>query len=276
MVRSFTPATSLKTEDVVPHPIASAMGDEKFFLRVAVVISLLIVAGFLTNVLMGRSSFGSPLRVHIHAILFMGWIVIFLIQNVFVASGRVDLHRKLGWLASAWLVAMVISASWVTVIMVRNGTVPFFFQPAHFLVFDPLAVYTFACLTIAAIALRRKTAWHRRLQFCGMTILLGPALGRLLPMPLLQPWSWEAAFVVSLAFLLLVIWRDTQRSGSLHPAWTRGVAVMIGLFIATEAFTYSPIGLSIYDRVTEGSAGAAIAPLEFAPPPPGMQITGRN
>ena len=30
--------------------------------------------------------------------------------------------------------------------------------------------------------MRRRTDWHRRLMFCGMAILTGPGLGRLLPM----------------------------------------------------------------------------------------------
>ena len=62
---------------------------------------------------------------------------------------------------------MVVSGFFVTVSMVRASTVPFFFQPVHFLVFDPLAVLTFAGLTTAAILLRRRTEWHRRLHFAG-------------------------------------------------------------------------------------------------------------
>ncbi|HET6565449.1 MAG TPA: hypothetical protein VFG52_08560, partial [Xanthomonadales bacterium] len=256
--------------------VVSAAGDEKFFLRVAIIMSIFVVAGFTLSLVLGRSTFASPLRVHIHAILFMGWMVIFLLQNFFAATKRLELHRRLGWLASAWLVLMVVSGTWVTILMVRNGTVPFFFRPAHFLVFDPLALYTFAGLTAVAIALRRNTAWHRRLHFCSMAIIIAPAFGRLLPMPYLQPWSWEATFAVSLAFLLVIIGLDMRRSGRLHPAWPRGIAVIIGLFVATQVLTYSPIGGAIYNKVTTGSKGATIAPLEFGSPPPGLQITGRS
>jgi len=276
MNRLATPAATGLGDGARHHPAVPAAGDEKFFLRVAIIIAMLIVAGFSTNLLVGRSSFGSPVRVHIHAILFMGWMVIFLMQNILATSGRLDLHRKLGWLASGWLVLMVISGFWVTVMMVRNGTAPFFFQPLHFLVFDPLAVLTVAGITIAAVRMRRQTDWHRRLHFCSMTILLGPAIGRLLPMPLLQPWAWEATFSVSLAFLVVVMSLDSRRRGSLHPAWSRGLAVLLGVFVLTEALTYSPAGLAIYQRVTKGSPGAEVAPLEFGTPPPRKQITGRS
>jgi hypothetical protein len=258
------------------QPVVPAAGDESFFLRAAIAMSVIIVAGFSLNLALGRSSFASPPRVHVHAILFMGWMVIFLVQSAFAASGRQDLHRKLGWLAAAWLVTMVISGLVVTATMVRNGHVPFFFQPLHFLVFDSLAVLTFAGLAAAAIGLRRQTLWHRRLHFCGMVVLLAPAFGRLLPLPLLQPWGWEVTYLVSFIFLLTAVWLDVRRSGRIHPAWRSGVAVIIGLFIATQALTYSPIGTAIYARVTRESPGATIAPLEFPAPPPGMQITGRE
>ena len=74
---------------------------------------------------------------------------------------------------------MIVLGFGVTVAMVRRGQVPFFFQPLHFLVFDPLSVLTFAGLTGSAILLRNKTEWHRRLHLCGMSMLMGPGFGRL-------------------------------------------------------------------------------------------------
>lgn len=253
-----------------------AVGDERFFLRAAILMAAVIVAGFSFQLAMGRSTFASPVRVHAHAVLFMGWVTIYLLQNILVVTGRIDLHRKLGWVAAVWLVPMVISGLLVTAVMVRNGTVPFFFRPLQFLIFDPVAVLTFGGLTIAAILLRRKTEWHRRLHFCGMSMLLAPGFGRLLPMPLLQPWAWESTFAASMLFPLAGAWADLRRSGHVHPAWKCGIAVMIGSFALTEAITYSPVGTAIYDAVTAGWPGAAVQPLDFPPPPEGPLMTGRS
>ena len=261
---------------IAQGPLAPTVGDERFFLRAAIVMTIVIVAGFSFQLWMGRSTFASPLRVHAHAVLFMGWVTIYLTQNILVAAGRMDLHRKLGWVAAGWMVAMVVSGFIVTVAMVRNGTVPFFFQPLHFLIFDPVAVSTFGALTTAAILMRRRTEWHRRLHFCGMTILITPAFGRLLPMPLLQPLAWEAAFAVALLFPLAGVAADIRRSGRVHPAWIWGISAILASFLLTQAITYSPVGTAIYERVTEGYPGAAIPPLEFQPPPEGPLMTGRS
>lgn len=256
--------------------ITSARGDERFFLTSAIVMTVTIVAAFAFQYLMGRSTFASPLRVHVHAFFFMGWVAIYLLQNIFVATNRMHLHRRLGWIGAAWIVPMVIMGCVVTVAIVRLGHVPFFFRPLQFLIFDSVAVFTFAGLTVAAVRLRRRTEWHRRLHFCAMTMLLTPAFGRLLPLPLLQPWAWEAAFAASMLFPLAGLWSDVRRTGRVHPAWRGGIATIIGAFVLTEAVTYSPAGTAVYQVVTKGSPGARIAPLEFSPPPDGPLVTGRG
>ena len=238
-------------------------------------MAILIAAAFSIQIWMGRSTFASPVRVHVHAVLFMGWVAIYLVQAILVTAGRIDLHRILGWVAAAWMVAMVVSGLIVTIAIVRGGTVPFFIQPLHFLVFDFFAIAIFGGLTVAAILLRRRTEWHRRLHFCGMTVLIGPAFGRLLPMPFLQPWAWEAQFAAALLFPIAGAVADLRRSGRVHPAWTWGIAILLGSFGLTQAVTYGLVGPAIYDAVTAGSPGAAVPPLQFQPPPEGP-LTGRS
>lgn len=257
-------------------PMAQNLGDEGFFLRGAVIMALVIVAGFSFQLAMGRSTFASPLRVHAHAIVFMGWVVIYLMQNVLVATDRMSLHRKLGWIAVVWIPLMIALGIYVTVVMTRAGTVPFFFQPLHFLVFDPVNILAFAGLTTTAIVMRRRTDWHRRLHFCGMSILLLPAFGRLLPLPLLTPWSWEVTMVPAILFPIVGLWSDIRRNGRAHPAWFWGIGTFVVALLVAEAITYSPVGLALYDYVTAGSPGANVPPLEFPEPPAGPLMTGRT
>ncbi|AUW60107.1 hypothetical protein C1T17_05815 [Sphingobium sp. SCG-1] len=257
-------------------PLAPAVGDEQFFARAAMVMTAVIVAGFWLQLAAGRSSFSSPPLVHAHALVFMGWVFIYLFQNIFVAGDRMALHRRLGWIAAGWMVPMLVLGCMVTLAVVRRGQVPFFFRPLQFLILDPVTLFAFAGLTTAAILLRRRTQWHRRLHFCGMSILLGPAVGRLLPMPLLQPWAWESTFAVILIFPIVGVLADIRREGQAHPAWRWGIGAMIAALLLTEAITYSPVGQAIYVGTTKGSPGASVAPLQFAPPPTDGKITGRT
>ena len=174
------------------------------------------------------------------------------------------------------ILPMIILGFAVTIAMARRGQVPFFFRPLHFLVFDPVSLLTFAGLTGAAISMRNRTDWHRRLHLCGMSMLMGPGFGRRLPMPLLVPWAWEATFLASMTFPIAgVVW-DLRRSGRVHLSWRAGIAVMVGAFVLIEAITYSAAGQALYRSVTVDSAGEAVPSLEFAPAPAGPLATGRT
>lgn len=257
------------------EPLPVARSDHRFFMISAILMALTIVAGFSTQLAMGRSSFSAPLLLHAHAVVFMGWVVLYVLQTLFATTGQVALHRRLGWIGAVWVVAMLVLGCAVTVAVARRGAVPFFFRPAEFLIFDPMTLFAFAGLTAAAVILRRRTDWHRRLHLCGMTILLGPAFGRLLPMPLLQPLAFEAAFVAPMIFPVAGAIADVRRSGRVHPAWWWGIGSMLVLLMAIELLTHSALGNAIYAAVTAGSPGAALDPQGYRPPPSGPLITGR-
>ena len=74
------------------QPRVPARSEERFFFIMACVIAGTIAAGFSLHLAMGRSSFASPPLVHAHAVVFMGWVVIYLLQNVFAVR-----RLELGW-----------------------------------------------------------------------------------------------------------------------------------------------------------------------------------
>ena len=241
--------------------------DDRFFLTMAIVMGLTSVIGFSLQAAMGRSTFSAPPLIHFHALVFFGWIVIYVTQNALVTRGSMVLHRRLGWFAAGWAVLMVVVGIYTTVSMVRRGAAPFFFLPAYFLVMNSLTVLCFAGLVAAAIRLRKKTEWHRRLLFCGMAFLTGPAIGRILPVPLMMPWAEWGVFAGIMIFPLVGVIADWRRRGSVHPAWGWGIATLAATQIAMTVIAHSPLGLAIYDAAVAGHPGAQVAPYDFPPPP---------
>jgi len=250
-----------------PRP-ATTSSDVRFFFISAIVMALVLVAGFSIQLAFGRSSFAAPLYIHVHAFLFFGWTVLYVVQSWLAGTeASVAVHRKLGWLALGWMPAMVFMGCYITIAMVRRGSVPFFFMPAYFLIMDVVGVLSFAGLATAAIVMRRRTQWHRRLMFCAMTMLLGPGFGRILPMPFLIPWAGEAVFVPMILFPLAGIIRDLRRSGRVHPAWWWGAGAIIATQTAVSILPHTPAGPAVYALVTSGSPGGAVAPLAYPPFP---------
>lgn len=230
-------------------------------------MAAIVFVGFGLTAAMGRSSFGAPPIVHAHALVFMGWVVLYVLQTVFVARGSITLHKWLGWVGAGWMITMVILGLIVTLRMVQGGFVPFVFTPLTFLMMDATSIVTFAGLTTAAIVLRRHTQWHRRLHFAGMSLLLGPAIGRLLPLPLLIPYSYEAVFVMILIFPVIGIVADVRRTGRVHPAALWGIGTIIASTLLVEVVVNSPVGDAVYRGVTAGTPGADKAPRAFPPFP---------
>jgi hypothetical protein len=249
------------------EPQRQAADDRRFFLIMALVMAGAIAAGFSMQLAAGRSSFGAPLLVHVHAVVFFAWVVLYVLQSYFVASNRPALHRTLGWIGAAWVPVMVVVGTAVTVAMLRKGGVPFFFTPIYFLVMDILCVIVFAGLTAAAIVMRRRTDWHRRLHYCGMAYLSAPGVARLLPLPFMVPWVGWGVLSAILVFPLIGVLADWRRSGRVHPAWWWGIGAMIGGHVAIALIVASPLGPVLYEAATAGSPGAAVPGFDYPPPP---------
>ncbi len=244
--------------------------DRGFFFVLALSMAIVNMLGFGLQFAMGRSSFGAPVLVHLHAAVFVTWVGFFVFQSWLVATSRISRHKRLGWLGAAWAGLMVIVGITATVAMVREGRVPFFFVPGYFLVMNSFGVLGFAALLTWAITLRRRTDWHRRLMMCAMTAIMGPAFGRLLPTPLMIPWTAWGVFAGMMLFPIAGMIYDARRYGRVHPAWVMGIAALLALQLAMDVIAISPLGSTFYTAVTMGSPGAAIAPLDYPPfPPPG-------
>jgi len=229
-----------------------------FFLYMALAMAGVIVAGFSVNLAMGRSSFSVPLLFHVHAFVFFGWVALYVAQNLLVVTGSVALHRRLGWLALLFLPLMVGLGTALTVHSLRASGGPPFFDANEFLFGNILGIVAFAGIATAAIMLRRRSDWHRRLMCCAMATLTGPGFGRLLPMPLLIPWVWWIAAVVTPGlFMLIGIIADRRRTGRVHGAWLWGFAALAGSQLLADAIAYSPAGLEIVRGVMAGTPGAA-------------------
>jgi hypothetical protein len=100
-----------------------------------------------------------------------------------------------------------------------------------------------------------------------MSALTGPGFGRLLPMPLLIPYAAEAAVAASLIFPVAGIVADRRRTGRIHAAWWWGLAAIVGGQMLAEVVARTWLGLSLYDWVAAGTAGAHIAPTAYPLPP---------
>ena len=90
------------------------------FLATAVAVVVIVFVGFLPTywvVVIASPDSIHPL-LHLHALLFFGWVVLFLVQSILVSRNRLDLHRGLGKIAAAWALATIITGTWLAFVTI--------------------------------------------------------------------------------------------------------------------------------------------------------------
>ena len=241
-------------------------GDTRFFLVMAAIMSLIILAGFSFSLATGRSSFDVPWFYHLHGVIFMAWVTLYMSQHFTAARGNFALHRQIGKAAYIFIPVMVAAGLMVIVGVAQRNGGPFFFNASEFLISNSALLLCFAVLALWALRVERHSGWHRRLMLCGMAILVGPGLGRLLPMPLFIPYAWLIVTSLTWVFPAIGMIADKRSRGRIHPAYVWGLGAYIGVFIVSMAIAYSPIGFAFTEWLIAGTPGAE-RPIEaFLPP----------
>ncbi|WP_404366041.1 hypothetical protein AB5I39_10080 [Sphingomonas sp. MMS24-J45] len=230
------------------------MGRERrFFLVMAVVIFLIVLIGFGSQVVLKRVWFTDfPWPVHLHAIVFSSWIVLYLVQNWLVADGsNIGFHRRLGWLGSGIATVMVPLGIAATLMAVARGSINGVFPLGLFLALDILHILGFGGLTLAAVLLRNHADWHKRLMFCGTVLTTAPALSRLLGLFHLGTVTPIAVITALAAAICAGIVFDLANWHRVHPAywWGLGTVTLVEVLVV-------PIGSnSAVSALATGLAG---------------------
>ncbi|MFA9201456.1 MAG: hypothetical protein ACEQR8_09790 [Cypionkella sp.] len=247
-------------------PLSAEQRERRFFLIMAAVMAATIVAGFSLNLAMGRSRFASPLLYHVHGVIFMGWIGLYLAQAYTIATGRRALHIQLGKAAYLWVPLMVAAGIAIMIYVARRNGGPFFFDLNEFLVSNVMLLLCFGGLALWALRRQRHTGWHRRLMLVSMTVLTGPGLGRLMPGPLLIPYAWEIVITATLIFPAIAMIADRRRRGKVHPAYWWGTGIYVGTFVVSMLLAYSPLGYAITEAAVAGTPGGERPMVAYLPP----------
>lgn len=204
---------------------------------------LLVVAfgfGWTYAVPMMRRTFSAPWFVHLHGTSALAWVLIFIGQAMLVRSRRTPLHRRLGQVAlplsfliwgsgiatAFWAAERDVAEQGTLATSALSGTVT--------------GLSLFALLVIAAISLRKRPDWHKRLIMLATIQVLWPAFFRLrhwLP-SIPNPEIW-LALVLAYSPILLAAGRDWTIYGRIHPVW---------LFVAPALLLEQSLEIIFFDQ----------------------------
>lgn len=219
-------------------PASPELRERRFYLGMAVAIALIVLAGFGGYIAAGISSFDAPWWVHVHAVSYMAWIVLFLNQNRLVVGGNLAAHRRMGWIMAGLALWMVLVGTALLQLSLAAGRAPPpVFTAAMLIVMDEINVLLFAALVLAGIRMRQRSDWHRRLMLSATVCIIAPAIGRVTVLTI--GFSWTAIILFQLALLAAPMLFDLRERGRIHPAllWGAAAIAAMGLVVPPIAQT---------------------------------------
>jgi hypothetical protein len=227
--------------------------ERRFFLGMAAAMVVLTFAGFAPSYYLS-GAFGGPrlsLLVHVHGAVFTLWMLLYAIQTGLISAGRADIHRIVGPTVALVAVAMV-PLGIATAIITKQVTAAAHLPPQGPPLIFPLgAILTFAVLTAWAVAMRKRSAWHKRLMLLGTLAILTTPLARVTRfthLPLTPPLG---GMVLTDVLLVALVAYDLRTLGRLHAAtkWggafflvTQLVRIVLNMTPAWQAFAKSLTG----------------------------------
>ena len=207
----------------------------------AVAALLVVFAGFAPTYYL-KSVYGTPdlsTLKHIHGLVMTAWFTLFLVQVRLVATGNTALHRRLGVLGIALALAVVVVGTATGITAARLGSAPTGVPPLIFLTLPLGEMVVFAVLVTAALLLRKKAAYHKRLMLLASLAMLTPAMARL-PFDVVKAGGPLAFFALADLVILACIAFDTVKNRRLHPAFAAGFVFIVVGQVGRLALTKTP------------------------------------
>ena len=207
--------------------------DRNFFAAIVAAIWAGVVLGFGTDTIRHINSGEAPypLIVHVHAIAYVGWLVLLATQVLLIRNKRQDLHRKLGVLMIGLAVFMVIIGPVATFVadaaqFGKPGS-----NPPAFLAIPLCSVTAFAIMVGAAVLLRKDSSAHKRLIILGTLMISNAGFARL-ERPYVNAVLGQTHLsfyfgltLISDILILVMAGYDLYTRRKLHPAFVAGVAL---------------------------------------------------
>ncbi len=227
---------------------ASHRWDRNFFLIWIGLVWLGILVGFGSDILGHIKSHAAPypLIVHIHALAFVGWLVLFTVQIWLIRSRKHEVHRNLG-IGLICLAGVMIVLGPATAWIVERQD---FTKPgggdASFLAVQFTDILAFGSLVVAGFLLRGTSSAHKRLMLLATLYISDAGFARFLAGPLahLLGMSFPATLVELYGapdlLILGVGAYDLITRKRLHPAYIAGVAWIFAVQLLAVYLLLSP------------------------------------
>ena len=226
-------AAATRLSPQAPALAPAGAHDRLFYGGMAIALALTVLTGFAPTYYLRLAGdgpratvSGAPFTslVHLHAALFTGWVLLFIVQTTLVASHRVAVHRRLGVAGAVLAAAMIVAGTSVAIAAARGGSAPPGMSPLAFLAIPFFDMVLFATFVTIALVMRRDKEAHKRLMLLAYISLVVAAVARL---PGVVPMGPLAFFGLGYLFVVLAAIYDLVSRRRVHKAYLWGGGLMV-------------------------------------------------
>ena len=191
--------------------------NHSFYFLMSLLVAIVVLYGFSRTVKTGLIHPPSPrpIILYFHAVIFTGWVLLFVVQSTLVRTRNVKLHRQLGWFGLVLGVAIPIVGIATAIAMGRLHVQEGRSDAAQFLIVPFFDMVAFSVPFGLSMYWQKKPELHRRLILIATCSLTAASFGRF--PSVLIPHHWFYAGVDLLIFLGVV--RDLFVTKRVHPVY---------------------------------------------------------
>ncbi|MBS0380491.1 MAG: hypothetical protein JSS29_18580 [Proteobacteria bacterium] len=231
----------------IPQPYESPRTGHGVFLALTALVWVGVLSGFGTDSYhhILKNGLDYPPIVHVHAVVFVSFLLIFTTQVILVRTGRLATHRRLG-VAGAVLIGVMLVLGPATAIHVDAHRYVATGRTPEFLAVQLSDILAFGTLAGAALWLRTRPELHKRLMMLALIYISDAGFARLInagPSAYLGEGFWGdmAALYFGSDLLMLGLGAyDLITRRSLYPAYVAAMLWVVALQLTARAGLYSP------------------------------------
>lgn len=211
--------------------LAPGAKDRAFYTGLAAAMALTVFVGF-GQTYYFRLLSGTPTTItggsitptlHLHGLLFSGWVVLFLAQTALIASRKVAVHRALGYASIVLATAMIVVGLRTAIESAARGAAPPGVDAHVFLAVPFFDILLFTGFYVAAMVKRRAKETHKRLMLLAYVSIITAAVAR---MPGILPLGPLVFFGLSFLFVVAAIAYDLISRGQVHSVYRWGAPII--------------------------------------------------
>lgn len=219
-----------------------------FYITSIVYMTILVLTGFWASYF-GQLFAGLPVRhwvIHLHAVVFTGWLALLLVQASLVASGNTKLHRKLGVAGGIYGILILLLGLIISFLFPLQNMASGLWtldEAASFLILPLGDLLIFSGFFGAAMWYRSKSEIHKRLILLASVMLVFPAVARIF-----GETQIPALLLFWLSPVLAGIILDGILHRKVHPVYLVGITVLllsIGRVVIWKSEAWLQIGRSL-------------------------------